>query len=139
MSENAANPVHWSFWVIGVVALLFNLAGCMNFVMQLNPQMVAELPEAYRVLVESRPAWATGAFAIAVFGGLIGCALLLLRKSSATYAFGISLLGAVATQIPAMGIAHLPTDAWVGWASQLLVGALLIWYSIWCRKRSWTT
>ena len=46
----------------------------------MNPNIVDAMPEAYRAIVENRPAWATAAFAIAVFGGAFGCLLLLLRK-----------------------------------------------------------
>ena len=73
--------IHWSFWVIGVVTLIWNAMGAANYVAQLDPVVVATFPESHRVLIEGRPAWATGAFAIAVFGGTIGCVLLLFKKS----------------------------------------------------------
>lgn len=72
MNDKTVGGVHWSFWAIGAVGLIFNLMGCMNFVSQMNTDMVASMPEGYRALVESRPAWATGVFAIAVFGGALG-------------------------------------------------------------------
>lgn len=53
--------------------------------------------ESYRAIIEGRPAWATGAFAIAVLGGALGCLLLLLRKSAAYYLFIASLLDAIVT------------------------------------------
>jgi len=71
MNEKTVAAVHWSFWVIGVVGLIFNLMGCINYVSQMNPENVASMPEVYRAIVESRPAWGTGAFAIAVFGGVL--------------------------------------------------------------------
>lgn len=137
MNEKTVVSVHWSFWVIGVIGLTFNLLGCMNYVSQMNAENVASMPDVYRAIVESRPSWGTGAFAIAVFGGLLGCLLLLLRKSVAAYVFIVSLIGAVVAQVPVLGMADSPTAAWVGWMSQLIVGAFLIWYSKHSTKKSW--
>ncbi len=109
----------------------------MNYVSQMNAENVAAMPDVYRAIVESRPAWGTGAFAIAVFGGLLGCLLLLLRKSVAVYVFIVSLVGAVVAQVPFLEMADFPTAAWVGWLSQLVVGAFLIWYSKHAVKKGW--
>ena len=66
MNEKTVVNVHWSFWVIGAVGLTFNLLGCMNYISQMNAENVASMPDVYRAIVERRPAWGTGAFAIAV-------------------------------------------------------------------------
>ncbi len=137
MNNNSVNKVHWSFWVIGAVGLIFNLMGCINFFSQMIADMVASMPEAYRAIVESRPLWATGAFAIAVFGGALGGLLLLLRKSAAYYVFIASLLGAVAAQIPFLGMVDFPVEALIGGLMQLVVGAFLIWYSKWAERKGW--
>ena len=134
MNDKTVGGVHWSFWGIGAVGLIFNLMGCINFISQMNADMVASMPEVYRAIVESRPAWATGAFAIAVFGGVLGCLLLLLRKSAAVYVFIASLVGAVLAQIPFLGI---PFEALMGGLSQLVVGAFLIWYSKQAESKGW--
>lgn len=134
MNDKTVGGVHWSFWGIGAVGLIFNLMGCINFISQMNADMVASMPEVYRAIVESRPAWATGAFAIAVFGGALGCLLLLLRKSAAVYVFIASLVGAVLAQIPFLGI---PFEALIGGLSQLVVGAFLIWYSKQAESKGW--
>ena len=137
MNENERGKVHWSFWAISAVGLVFNLMGCANFISQLSPEMVASMPAPIRVIIETRPAWATGAFAIAVFGGALGGILLLLRKSSASYMFVASLLGAVGAQFPFFGVDGFPVEAMVGWLSQLVVGVFLIWYSKWAERRGW--
>ena len=137
MNDKSVSRVHWSFWVIGAVGLIFNLMGCINFFSQMNADMVASMPEVYRAIVESRPSWATGAFAIAVFGGALGGLLLLLRKSAAYYVFIASLLGAVAAQIPFLGMVDFPVEALIGGLMQLVVGAFLIWYSKWAERKGW--
>ncbi len=133
MNNENVGGVHWSFWAVGVVALIFNGLGCMNFLSQMNAETVAAMPESYRAIVETRPAWATGAFAIAVFGGALGGVLLLVRRSAAYYVFIASLLGAVAAQIPILGLASFPIL--LSGLSQVVVTAFLIWYS----KRSEST
>lgn len=137
MNEKVVVDVHWSFWVIGAVGLIFNLMGCLNYISQMNAENVASMPDIYRMMVESRPAWGTGAFAFAVFGGSIGCLLLLLRKSVSVYVFVLALAAAVVAQIPFLGMADLPAAAWIGWCSQLVIGAFLIWYSKQTEYRGW--
>ena len=137
MNDETVVGVHWSFWAIGAVGLVFNLMGCMNFFSQMDADMVASMPEAYRAIVESRPAWATGAFAVAVFGGALGGILLLLRKSAAYYVFIASLVGAVAAQIPFLGMAGFPIEALVGGLMQLVVGAFLVWYAKLAERKYW--
>ena len=137
MNEKSVVSIHWSFWVIGLAGLIFNLMGCMNYISQMNAENVASMPEVYRAIVESRPAWGTGAFAIAVFGGSLGCILLLLRKSVAFYVFVMALIAAVAAQIPFLGMAEFPIAAWIGWLSQFVVGAFLVWYSRLATSKGW--
>ncbi len=85
MNDKTVGGVHWSFWTIGAVALIWNAMGVINFLSQMNVETLAAMPALHRVIIEGRPAWATGAFAIAVFGGALGCLPLLLRKSAAYY------------------------------------------------------
>ena len=60
-----------SFWIIAAIALVWNLMGVAAYLMQMtmSDEAIAALPEAQRALHESTPAWATGAYALAVPGG----------------------------------------------------------------------
>ncbi len=136
MNDKTVGGVHWSFWTIGAVALIWNVMGGINFFAQMNADTLAAYPEAARALVEGRPAWATGAFAIAVFGGALGCLLLLLRKSAALYLFVASLLGVIVTNIHTLGVAG-STEIWVGSVMSLAVAAFLIWYSKQAGNKGW--
>ena len=133
MNDETVTRVHWSFWVIAAVALIWNGMGVANFLSQMNADAVAAMPEPYRAIVEGRPGWATGAFAVAVFGGVLGSLLLLFRKSAAYYLFIASLLGAIVQMIPILGA----TAAMVGVGSFLLVGAFLIWYAKRAQRNGW--
>ena len=136
MNDKASFGVHWSFWIIGAGALIWNVMGVINYLMQMNPEALAEYSEAARALVEGRPAWATGAFAIAVFGGALGGLLLLIRKSIAVYLFIASLLGVIVTNIHTFKVTG-STEIWVGSLMSLAVAALLTWYSKQAERKAW--
>ena len=142
MNDETVGRVHWSFWAIGAVTLIWNVMGVINFFMQMNADALASFPESHRAIIEGRPAWATGAFAIAVFGGALGCLLLLLRKSAAYYLFIASLLGVIVQLIHTLGIASStidfsPFDISMIILMPLVVAAFLIWYSKWAESKGW--
>ncbi len=139
MNDETVGGVHWSFWLIGAVALIWNGMGVINFFVQMNPDMLAAFRESERAIIEGRPAWATGAFAIAVFGGALGCLLLLLRKSAACYLFIAALLGGIVTMIHTLGAG---IDFGLGEILgiillPLVVAAFLIWYSKQAESKGW--
>ena len=138
MSDETVGRVHWSFWAIGAVALIWNGMGVMNFFMQMNADTLASFPESQRAIIEGRPTWATAGFAIAVFGGALGCLLLLLRKSAAYYVFIASLLGVIVTMMHIFGVAGFSSfEIWIGVLMQLVVTAFLIWYSKQAESKGW--
>jgi len=139
MNDENVGGVHWSFWVIGAVALIWNVMGVINFFVQMNPDMLAAYRESERAIIEGRPAWATGAFAIAVFGGALGCFLLLLRNSAAYYLFIASLLGVIVTMTHTLGagIDFGPGEILGIVLMPLVVPTLLIWYSKHAESKGW--
>ena len=94
MSESTNKP-NALFWVIGIIALIWNLMGVIAYVTRalMTEDMIAMLPKEQQTefLVEY-PAWYTAAFAIAVFAGVLGCIALLLRKKFASTLFILSLI-----------------------------------------------
>ena len=140
MNDKTVGGAHWSFWIIGEVTLIFNVMGAINYFAQMNADSLALFPEKYRPIIEDRPAWATAAFAIAVFGGSLGCLLLLLRKSAAFYVFIASLLGVIVTMMHIFGVAGFSSfEIWIGVLMQLVVTAFLIWYSKLAESKGWTS
>lgn len=97
MTEQASSigdtPPTW-FWVISGVGLVWNLIGVVAFIGQMTMDLNT-LSAAERAFYESTPAWATVAFAVAVFGGVFGCVGLLLRRSWAFAMLVVCLLGIV--------------------------------------------
>ena len=142
MNDKTVSGVHWSFWIIGFVALIWNVMGAINYFMQMDADVVATFPETHRAIIEGRPVWATAGFAIAVFGGSLGCLLLLFRKSVSFYLFVASLLGVIVTMIHTLGITSSAVDfsvseIFIMVLSPLVVAAFLIWYSKWIESKGW--
>jgi ABC-type xylose transport system permease subunit len=131
------------FWIVSAVALAWNLVGVMSYLTSVTagPEVLAALPEAERALYANIPAWATSAYAIAVFGGLLGSVALLLRKAWAVPLFVASLIGVLVQ----MGHAFLMTALLeVKGASAailpvliLAIAAYLAWYARSARARGW--
>lgn len=92
--SNSSKPPVW-FWVASVLALLWNLMGVGAYLAQafMTPEALQALPEDQQQLIASTPVWATAAFAIAVWGGLLGSLMLLLRKKLAYTVLIISFVG----------------------------------------------
>lgn len=142
MNNVITRPVHWSFWAIGAVALIWNVLGVMNFAMQMNADALAAMSESERAIVAGRPAWATGAFGIAVLSGSAGCVLLLLRRSSATYLFVASLVAMLVQVIPYLGMSGSTVKVGGMEISMLIllplaVAAFLIWYTRQAKSKGW--
>ena len=142
MNEKTVAAVHWSFWVIGAFALIWNALGSLNYLGQMNADLLATMPETHRAIIEGRPAWATGGFALSVFSGALGGLLLLLRKSAAFYLFVASLLGTIVTMIHTINVATSTIDFSSGEIVvmillPLVVAAFLIWYSKKAESNGW--
>lgn len=141
MRDGKTGGVHWSFWVIGVVALIWNAMGGLNFIMQLDPSAVAARSETERTIIDGRPLWATAGFAIAVFGGAIGSILLMLRKSGAYHVFIASFVGVIVTITHTIGlrINFSFFELVLMVVMPFAVAAFLIWYSKWAQGRGWNS
>lgn len=97
-------PATW-FWVVSIIALIWNGMGVMAYLGQVMGFGIASMNKAERMFMESRPGWATGAFAIAVWGGLAGSLLLLIRKKIAATILALSFAGIVVQLFHAFVIA----------------------------------
>lgn len=139
MNDKNAGGIHWSFWLISTLMLIWNIMGCINLFIQMNPEMVSSYRETEQAIIIGRPAWATVAFAVAVFGGALGCVLLMLKKSVSFYLFIASLLGVVVTMIHTLsaGIDFGAGEILGIILMPLVVAAFLVWYSKYTENKGW--
>ncbi len=61
--------------------------------------VMSRYPQQQRDYFESFPLWAVAFWAIGVFGGVIGCVLLLLKKRLASPVLFASLIGAIVSNL----------------------------------------
>ncbi len=141
MNTSATNTHHWSFWLIAILMLLWNILGCINFVVQLNPDMLAAYRQSEQAIIHLRPWWATLGFFVAVFAGALGCLLLLFKKSWAFWVFSASLMGVIVTMLHTLSSsAHFTLGEWVGLIIlPVVLAALLMAYTHYAINKGWLT
>ena len=93
--DNIEIKTPWWFWVVSGVMLLWNLMGVGAYIADVSmsyEKMVETYGQSMADAAAAQPAFVTGAYALAVFGGALGCLLLLLRKKIAIWPLIISLV-----------------------------------------------
>lgn len=97
--ETDVTPTPWHFWLIGVVALLWNAMGVFDYIMTQtrNEAYLSSFTAEQLSYYFSFPSWVVAAWAIAVWGGLLGTLLLLMRRRQAVWVFLVSLIAMVTT------------------------------------------
>jgi hypothetical protein len=103
-------PMH--LWIVGVLAILWNAFGCFDYVMTQtnNSDYLAQFTDAQRAYFQSFPAWMEAAWAVGVWGALLGSLLLLIRSRHAVLAYQASLAGLLIGTVYQYGIADMPDD-----------------------------
>jgi hypothetical protein len=116
------------YWTVAWVALVWNLIGVATYLGTVMSEAGATPPV---------PAWVTGAYALAVFGGTFGAVGLLLRRAWAVPMFAVSL-------VAVFGWAGYAFTAFEGTAADLvlpvlilLIAAYLMWASVSAKKKGW--
>lgn len=139
-SETGSSIPKW-FWILAILALLWNLMGLLAFVaqMMMTEEAMATLPEAQQEIYRNIPAWVKIAFAVAVIGGTIGTILLLMRTKLAIPVLVISLIGVLLQYGYMFFMSNTPSvmgaGAMVLPALVVLISIGLIPYSIFCKSK----
>lgn len=126
----------WHLWVVGVLALLWNSFGCVDYTMTQTRQdewfaqmgMTAAQLEYFNAM----PAWTHAAWAIGVWGGALGAILLLLRRKWAMPVFVVSFLGWLAGAVYAFALSDGMEAMGPMWPMQIVIGGacvFFIWYA----------
>ena len=142
MNEENTKIAGW-FWLVAVLALIWNLLGAMAYVGQAmaGPEVLEQMDEATRSMIENRPAWATAAFAFAVWGGTLGSILLLVRKGLAEIVFIVSLVGILVQMVYNLFVAEQTIDygpADIAMVVMIpLIGVYLIWVARKMKANGW--
>jgi len=108
MSNLKTKKTPWHIWVIGIISLLWNAMGAMDFVMTQTKNedyMSAFTPEQLEFFY-GFPIWLVVFWAVAVWGGVLGSILLLLRKSLSVWVYFASFIAMLVTSIHNFGFSN---------------------------------
>lgn len=144
MSNVADGRPPISYWIIAGIFLLWNLTGLMFYYVQvtMTPEVMAEnFTEAQQAFMNSEPAWATSAYAIAVTAGVIAGALLLMRKALALPFFILSFVAVLVQDFNAFVLRDV-VNVWGSSAFYLpsvviIICLAEIWYSRSSKTKGW--
>ena len=132
----------WHLWLIGILGGLWSAIGVLSFMLtQMNVEAVmSRFPPQQRAYFESFPLWADAFWAIGVFGGVIGCLLLLLENRLAVHVLLASLIGAIVSNLGGVfllgGMEVLAETGGLGFSAvPIIVGAVLAYYARAMRKK----
>lgn len=137
-----AQQTPMSHWLISGAALIWNLLGLKIYVDTVSAtteELAMVYGEKEVLFIESIPAWATSANAIAVTAAVLGCLLLLLRRSLALPLFVVSLAALIVQDLHSFvlnDVTELFGDAPLYIQGAVLAVAIaLIFYTLRIKKR----
>lgn len=104
MSDTSPAPrerAPWHLWVVGVLGLLWSAVGAFDYLMTQtrNEGYMGQFTPEQLEYFYGFPSWVVATWALAVWGGVLGTILLLLRKRLARDVLLVSLLAMVVTTI----------------------------------------
>lgn len=124
------------FWIIAAALLIWNAFGCYMYMVDVTASdaRYAEVyGDAMLAIRDLYPAWAIAAYALAVWGGLLAAALLLLRRRVCVPLFLVSLVAAVICFIPVFVSTPLRESGgetfWVMPVIVVVIGLFQVWYA----------
>lgn len=126
---------------VAIIALLWNLVGCAAYLMDvtLTPEAVGTMAPDQEALYAARPAWAVAGYAIAVWGGSLGCVGLVMKKRWAKGALLASLLGLIAQDIALFGMSPvaIETPVYALQGMVLVIAVLLLVLANSAARQGW--
>jgi hypothetical protein len=126
----------WQVWVIGITGGLWNTMGVVSFMLtQMKVEAVmSRFPPPQRAYFESFPLWTVAFWAIGVFGGVVGCLLLLRRNRLALHVLLASVTGTIVSTLGGLFLlggmeVMRETDGLGLTVFPIIVAALLAYYA----------
>ena len=132
------------FWIVVILLTLWQAFGCFACIQQirLGAAAIGPVDEWSLKYYSALPAWYNWVYAVATFGGLLGCAALIARDKRATLLFWISFVAVIVF----FGYAFAATDliAHKGLGQVLpfplfiaAVSAFSIWLARFAARKGW--
>jgi hypothetical protein len=134
-----AEPPRW-FMAAAIAVLLWEIFGCTMYILQVTADR-ASLPPEQAAMWAATPEWSTAAYAIAVWVGLVGAVLLLMRRRLAEPLLLVSLV-AVLVQFSSLLLVRelreaTPPGAWVMPAFIIVICTAIWLFARRAKARGW--
>jgi len=136
MEFRTARP--WHLWPVGLLALFWHGAGALDYLLSRlsYAAYTSRLPGAWVVWADGLPAWVTGLWAVAVWGGFLGAVLLLMRERGAVLVFaGAALAMAGAAVVLTWWVDPALQQVAGPVAARVVAGATLALFVLWLYAR----
>ena len=137
MNFSSTNNPPAYFWVVSIIALIWNAFAGYNYLMQafMTSEQLDQLSNSDQNLYSDLPTWYISIFAIAVFAGLLGAISLLIRKRWAYVLFIVSFLATGIQQFYVLTEIN-PRDIFLS-LSSIVIAVFLVWFSKRSTARAW--
>ncbi len=128
-------PLARWYWAAALASLLFMVVACGGYLVDVmtDPQ---SLPLDQRVVVEARPVWMVAAYAIAVWVGLAGAVMLVLRRKLAQPLLLVSLAAAIVTFAPYALVPGIRDNITTNDVAVAIVVLAITWTIFWFARHS---
>ena len=138
--QYAPRPVAGWYMIGAIASVIFMAIGCAGYLMDVttDPQ---KLPLDERTLALARPIWMTAAYAIAVWVGLAGAVMLVLRRKLAEPLILVSLIATAVTFLPYAIVPQVRDNVTTGEIAAAVIVLAIVWTIYWfarhSRQRGW--
>jgi magnesium-transporting ATPase (P-type) len=131
----APRPVAGWYMVAAIASVLFMLVGCAGYLLEVTADHQA-LPVDQRTMALARPTWMIAAYGIAVWVGLAGAIMLVLRRKLAQPLLLMSLVAAVVTFLPYAIVPAISANISTGDIVAAIVVLAITWTIFWFARHS---
>jgi hypothetical protein len=137
MTDDRFSPRPVAGWYMpaAIASLLFMLLGCVTYVMHVTADP-ASLPLDQRSVYEAEPLWVTASYAVAVWAGLLGTALLVIRRKFAQPLLLVSLAAVLAWLAGLILVPDLRETISANDLAVAIVVAAITWTIFWFARHS---
>ena len=97
----ATHRTPWHLWLVGILGLLWNAVGAFDYLMTQtrNESYMGQFTPEQLEFFQGFPSWVVAFWALAVWGGVLGALLLVLRRRLAVSVLLVSFLAMIVTSI----------------------------------------
>ncbi|HUG46722.1 MAG TPA: hypothetical protein VMK31_09480 [Sphingomicrobium sp.] len=128
-------PLAAWYWVAATASLLIMAVGCAYYLFWVTSDPTS-LPIDQRAAIAAEPLWVTSAFAVAVWTGLAGSALLLVRRKIAQPLLLVSVIAVAAWLAGLLAVAELRRLISANDIAVAIGFAAIVWTIFWFARHS---